>query len=166
MAEKESIGKEKVENSGIFDFPGIYSFSHTWFKNENYGVNEDKYSEKVSGTKRDITIDWKATKDISDYFKNEIKIKFEISDMTEVEVEIDGQKKKMNKGKLSIEIGATLIKDKDGKWESSPFNRFMRDVYNKYVIPSRVSARASDLHEDMIKFKEAVKSFLELTGKR
>lgn len=166
MAEKDQVLEEKVEHSGIFDFPNLYLYAHSWFKEEEYGVNEDKYSEKVSGNKREISIRWKATKDMSDYFKFEMKVKFEIAEMTDVEVEIDGEKKKMNKGKLSIEIGAILIKDKDGKWENSPFNRFMRDVYNKYIIPSRVNNMENKLRVEAINFKEEVKAFLELKGKR
>ena len=96
MAEKDQILKEKLEHSGVFDFPSVYSFAHSLFKEEGYGVNEDKYSEKVSSGKRDILIEWKVTKDISDYFKEEYKVKFEISDLTEVEVEVDSQRKKMN----------------------------------------------------------------------
>jgi hypothetical protein len=166
MAEKEPILKERIEHSGLFDFPALYSFAHSWWSEGQYGVNEDKYSEKVNGDKRDITVEWKITKDISDYFKYEIKIKFEISNLVEVEVEVDGEKKKMNKGKILSEISGTLLKDKDGKWESSPFNRFLRDVYNKYVIPARIKTIADKLASDVRDFKEELKSFMELTGKR
>lgn len=166
MAEKEPILKEKIENSGLFDFPALYSFAHGWWTEGQYGVNEDKYSEKVGTDKRDIVIEWKATKDVSDYFKNEIKIKFEISGLTDVEVEIDGEKKKMNKGKIVIEISGTLLKDKDGKWETSAFNRFLRDVYNKYVIPARIDQVGERLAQDVRDFKEEIKAFLELTGRR
>ena len=86
--------------------------------------------------------------------------------MTEVEAEIDGEKKKMNKGKASIELKGILIKDYDGKWETSAFSKFMRDVYNKYVIPSRVHSMAGKVDGDVKKFKEELKAFLELTGRR
>jgi len=167
MTEKERILKEKVEHSGLFDFPALYSFAHAWWiQDDEYGVNEDKYSEKVSGDKKDIIIEWKITKDVSDYFKNEIKIKFEIFGLTDVEVETNGSKKKMNKGKIIIDISGTLLKDKEGKWETSAFNRFFRDVYNKYIIPARVDAIAEELAEDVRNFKEEIKAFLDLSGKR
>lgn len=166
MAEKDLILKEKMEYSGLFDFPELYKFLHSLFKEEGYGVNEDKYEEKVAGQKRDIAVEWKATKDISDYFKEEYKVKIEIKEMTEVEVEIDSQKKKMHRGKLTLEISGNLIKDKDNKWETSAFNRFIRDVYNKYVIPSRVDARVGKVMEFARDFLEEAKTFLELSGKR
>jgi len=166
MAEKELTIKEKVEYTGLFDFPALYSFSHSWFKEAEYGVNEEKYIEKIKENKKNIDIEWKATKDVSDYFKFEHKIRFEISRLVEVEVEIDGKKKKINQGKLRLEISGTLIRDKDSKWDSSPFSRFMRDVYNKFIIPSRVNEVKKEISNDVRNFKEEIKAFLELTGRR
>ncbi len=133
MAEKEQVVKEKVEHNGLLDFSSLYSFAHSWLKEENFGVDEEKYAEKTSGNSRDIDIEWKAMKDFSDYFIFEYKIKFEVKNLIDVEVEIDGKKKTMNKGKITIEITGVLVKDKDSKWDSSPFSRFSRDVYNKYL---------------------------------
>lgn len=166
MAEKEEILKEKVEHSGVFDFAGFYSFAHSWFKEENFGVNEEKYAEKTSGTSRDIDVEWKAFKSITDYFKFEYRINFEVKDLTDVEVEIDGRKKAMNKGKVSVEITGTLVFDKDSKWDNSPFSRFMRDVYNKYIIPSRADDMRIKVANLAQRFKDELKSFLDLVGRR
>lgn len=167
MADKDRIIKEKVEHSGLFDFKGFYEYAHSWLaEEEDYGVVEEKYSEKVSGNARDIKIEWEATKQLSDYFKIEISIEFDVKDLTEVEVEIDGRKKKMNKGKVSVEIIGALIKDPESKWDSSPTARFMRDVYNKYIIPKRVETMEDRITKDVKDFKEELKAFLELTGRR
>ncbi|MBU0466696.1 MAG: hypothetical protein KJ718_05535 [Nanoarchaeota archaeon] len=166
MAEKEQILKEKVEHSGLFDFSSLYSFAHSWFKEGQFGVNEEKYAEKTSGSSRDIDVEWNVTKDVTDYFKFEYKVKFEAKGLTDVEVEIDGEKKAMNKGKLSVEITGTLILDRDSKWDSSPFSRFMRDVYNKYIIPSRVNNMKGELGQCAKGFKEEVKAFLEMVGRQ
>lgn len=166
MAEKELVLKEKLEHSGLMDFPGLYSFLHSWLKDEGYGVTEERYAEKVSGAARDLLIEWKAGKMLSDYFKMEHKIKFEAQGLTEVEVEIDGKRKKMNKGKLVFELTGGLIKDPDSKWEATPANRFMRDVYNKYVIPARVEAMRDKVRADIRNLKEMTKEFLDLYAKR
>ena len=166
MSEKDRIIEEKISHSGIFDFKSFYSYAHDWFKEEGYGVVEEKYSEKVSGNSRDITIEWMATKKLSDYFKIEIKIEFEINGLTDVEVEIDKQRKKMNKGKINAKISGVLVKDPESKWDKTPFNRFLRDVYNKYVIPGRVENMENIIKRSIINFKEEIKAFLELTGRR
>lgn len=166
MAEKEKIIKEKADYLGIFDFKGFYSFAHKWLKNENYSVVEEKYSEKVAGNSKDITIEWVASKRLSDYFKIEIKIKFDITDLTDVEIDIDNKKKKSHKGKVAVEITGTLVRDPDSKWDESPMWRFWRDTYNKYVIPKRVLDTQFKIEDDVKDFKEQLKAYLELSGKR
>lgn len=166
MVEKEEIIREKLEHSGIFDFKGFYSYAHSWLKEERYGVVEEKYSEKVSGNTRDISVQWAGSKMLSDYFKVEIEVKFDVSKLSDVEVEIDGERKKSNKGKISIEIKGVLVLDPKGKWDNSEFWRFMRDVYNKYVVPARVENKRDGIKKTVKNLKEELKSFLELSGRR
>jgi hypothetical protein len=167
MAEKERLIKEIIEHTGYFDFKALYSFAHSWLAGqEDYGVVEDNYAEKVSGATRDITVKWKATKEISDYFEIEIEVEFKVREISEVEVEIDGKRKKMDKGKVSIEIKGNIIRDPESKWDTSPFYRFMREVYNKYIIPGRIDKLEKKIKLEVITFKEELKSFLELLGKR
>ena len=166
MAEKDQILKEKIDHNGYFDFKSFYSFAHSWFNEENYDVAEEKYSENVSGANRNIKFEWACTKQISDYFKLEMKIKFEVTDLSEVEVEIDGKKKKTNKGKVSVEVKGSLIRDPDSKWDGTHWTRFLRDVYSKYVVPGRIDNMTGKVNADVIAFKEQLKAFLELSGKR
>jgi hypothetical protein len=66
----------------------------------------------------------------------------------------------MNKGKVSIDFKGTLVTDHESKWESSPTNRFLRDVYNKFIIPSRISNMKDRLSGDVRSLKEDIKSSL------
>lgn len=167
MVEKIQVLKEKLNHSGIFNFSELYSFMHGWFKSELYGVNEEKYGEKLSGSARDIAFEWKAVKRISDYFKIEHTIKVEVSGLTDVEVEIDGKKKKMNKGGIAMEIKAVMVKDAKNQWdESNPVYKFLREVYDKYIIPNRIEGMENKIEADARAFKDEVKAYLELSGKR
>jgi len=166
MVDKDQILKEKVQHVGLFDFAGLYAFAHAWFKEQKYGVNERKYSEKVKEKGKDIRIEWVATKKISDYFKIEQEVVIEIWKMSDVEVEEDGEKKKMQKGDVSFEIKGTLIKDYDSKWDTSAQWRFLREIYNKYLIPARVDKMEDRVKDNVREFKDEVKAFLDLMGKR
>lgn len=166
MADKERVLKEKVEHSGLFDFAGFYEFSHSWLKEEGYGVVEEKYNEKVSGNARDITIEWAAIRSMSDYFKIEVKLKYEVTGLVDVEAEIDGKKKKMHKGRIAIELTGNLIKDPESKWDTTPLYRFMRDFYNKYIIPGKVEDMQEKVKSDIRELKEQQKAYLALTGRR
>lgn len=166
MAEKIILLKETLEHVGIFSFSDFYEYAYRWFKEESYGVIEEKYSEKVTGNARDITVEWKCTKRLSDYFKIDISVRMEILGLTDVEAEIDGKKKKMNKGRMRVEFKGTMIRDPDSKWDTSPFYRFLRDMYNKYIIPGHVESQEDLLKDDVKDVKEALKNFLELQGKQ
>lgn len=167
MVEKDQVIKEKLDHSGLFNFAELYTFMHSWFKNNLYGVNEERYTEKVSGATRDIAFEWKATKKISDYFRIEDGVKVDVMGLSDVEVEIDGKKKKMNKGKITVEIKGIMLKDPKNTWdETVPVYKFMREVYDKYIIPQRIEAMTDKIESDVRAFKDEVKAYLELTGKR
>jgi hypothetical protein len=73
----------------------------------------------------------------------------------------------MNKGKIAMEIKGVLIKDFKNTWdETKPFYRFLRETYDKYIIPGRVKAMEDKVEIDVRAFKDEVKAFLELSGKR
>lgn len=168
MVDKDQIIREKLDHSGIFNFADFYTYAHTWLKDNLYGVNEERYSEKVSpGGARDISFEWKATRDLSDYFRIEFSIKIDVTGLVDVEVEIDGKKKKMNKGKISMDLKCMLLKDPKNTWdETKPIYKFLRETYDKYVIPRRIRAIEDKVEGDGRAFKEELKAFLELTGKR
>lgn len=166
MAQKDLLTKEKMGHSGLFDFGGFYNYAHRWLKEEGYGVIEERYSEKISGEARDISIEWKASKDMTEYFKKEMQIRIDIKGLVEVEVEIDGKRKKMNKGSVDMEIKGFLIRDPKSVWDGVPLYRFLRDLYNKYIIPGKIDSMEEDLKNDVTTFKDQDKAFLELIGKR
>lgn len=167
MVEKDIVVKEKVKYSGLGNFKDAYKYGHDWLKNNGFGVTEDSYSEKISGNSKEIEVVWKAKKKLTDYFQAVIDIKWRILGMTDVEVEIDGKKKSMNKfADLSIEIKGTLEKDYGNQWDTGAFYRFFKDVYNKYVIPARVDEKGNSVTDTAQSFKDEMKAFFELTAKR
>lgn len=166
MTEKDTLIKEKLKFSGLTDFEQAYKFAYEWLKREDLGVVEDTYTEKVKSSGKELEIEWTAAKKLTDYFKATLKFKWRVLGMSDVEVEIDGRKKKMNKiADLSIEMKGVLEKDYSNKWEGSAFNKFIKDVYNKYVIPQRTSEKEKTVRELIQDFKEEMKAFLELTGR-
>src|SRR3989338_1231319 len=110
MADKDIIISEKLDYRGLVKFSDLYQYAHSWFMEENYGVIEEKYSEKVSGNNKEIDIEWKCTKPMGDYFKIEQKLVWEIKGLVDVEVEIDGKKKKKKQRQEKKNFKRELIK--------------------------------------------------------
>ncbi len=167
MVEKDQILKETMDHTGLFSFSDFYTYAHTWLKDNLYGVNEERYGEKVSGNAREINFEWKAIRNLTDYFRIEMIIRITVKGLVDVEVEIDGKKKKMNKGNISMDLRGNLIKDPKSTWdETKPIYKFLRELYDKYIIPKRIVAMEEKIEFDARAFKDELKAFLELTGQR
>jgi hypothetical protein len=86
--------------------------------------------------------------------------------MEDVEVLQDKVKVRMNKGLIEVKISSTIIKDYQGKFEQNAFKKFLRGIYEKWVIPSRISQYETKLVGDSDEFLSQIKAYLDLEGKR
>lgn len=167
MAEKDEIFSSKIKYTGIFNFQNFYKFCYNWLIEETeVDLAEEKYKEKITGNAKGIEIEWKGTRKVTDYFKYEIKVNYIIIGLTEVEIEQGGAKVKTNKGVVEMKVKGTLIRDYAGKFEKSSFQKFLRGIYEKWVIPSRIEQYEGKLIGDADEFLGQAKAYLDLEGKR
>lgn len=166
MAEKDKVFDGKIKQTGMAPFKEFYSFSYDWIMSEGYDLIEKRYAEKVTGDSKDIEIEWEAMKKISDYFKFHIKIDWIILGMKEMEAEVDGRKIKTNKASFEIKVKGTLIKDYENKWEDQPFWKFLRGVYDRYIIRARIHQYEQKLFMEANDFLNQCKSFLAMESRR
>ncbi|HKL23354.1 MAG TPA: hypothetical protein VJ895_01240 [Candidatus Nanoarchaeia archaeon] len=167
MAEKDTIFSSKVKYVGIFNFKDFYQFCYEWLSDEfGLTVEEEEYSEKISGPVKNIDIKWKGSKKVSDYFKNEVKIEFKIIAMSEVEVNQGGTKVKTNKGEIGVKVKGILVKDYEGKFETSAKMSLWRGIYEKWIIGGRVKEYEDKLAGDCDEFLGQAKAFLDISGQK
>ncbi|MEM4326011.1 MAG: hypothetical protein QXU40_01795 [Candidatus Pacearchaeota archaeon] len=168
MAEKDTIFSSKIKYDGFFSFKDFYKFCYDWIKDEMGfdALSESKYEEKVKGEEKEIKVEWGGKKDMTDYFRFEIKVDIRVSRMREVEIVKEGVKLKMNTG--SVELGAKgiLVRDYKGKFEGTALKKFLRGIYEKWVIPSRISEYEGKISGGCDEFLAQAKAYLDLEGKR
>ncbi len=166
MAEISPVYEGKVVHAGIFDFKDVYKFIYDFFSGYEYAVIEQKYSEKIKAAGKDIDIAWLCLRKISDYFRFRIKVTIKVTGMAAVELMQEGVKIKRDKGEIEIKIGSYLERDYEHKWESNPLTKFLRGVYDKYIIKTRIEAYEDQLGAEVDESIAQIKSFLALEGKR
>ncbi len=166
MPEKDKITEQKVKYSGIFDFRETYQFIHRWLIEEGYKVEEQKYQEQIQGEEKNIEIKWVAEKNISDYFRNEIKITFRMYSLKKIEVEKNGKRVKTNEGGFEAGITGNLVKDYENTWEKRPSMKFLRGVYDKYIIEGTIKKYSKALFDDVQNLSEQIKEFLSIEAKK
>lgn len=162
MAEKDKITSGKIRHTGLFLFKDAYNFLYDWLVDYKYDISEDKYSEKIKPEGKEIGVEWTASRKISDYFKFVWVITFRLLGITKQEI----KGRKFDKGYIEIAVNAFLVKDYESKWESQPFTKFLRDLYNRYIIKSRIEDYEDRITEEVDEALTQIKTFLALEAKR
>ncbi|MAG78861.1 hypothetical protein CMI40_00605 [Candidatus Pacearchaeota archaeon] len=167
MAEEETIFSSNIKYGGIFPFSDFYNFCYSWLTEETgLDISEDKYEEKLSGDSKNIEIKWTGEKKVTDYFKFEFKITFKIGALKKVEINKEGKKIETNKGSIKISVKGNLIRDYEGKFKTTAFKEFLRSIYEKWVISSRIEQFQEKISEEGNEFVSQAKAYLDLEGKR
>lgn len=167
MAEKESLFSSRIKYVGIVKFKDFYQFCYDWLTEElGMDIIEEKYTEKIKGEGKDLEIKWVGKKELTDYFRFDLKVTFKIYGMKKVEITEGNTKIETDKGDIRIKAEAIIVRDYKGKFEASGFNKFLRAIYEKWVIPSRIEEFKSKIIEDSDDFLSQAKSYLDLEGNR
>ncbi len=166
MSELSPVYEGKVVHAGVFDFKELYRFLYEWFTSYEYVVMEKKYSEKVKVQGKDIEIEWLCLRKISDYFRFRIKVTIRILGMIAVELARGGVKIRKDKGEIEIKFGSFLERDYENKWETNPVAKFLRGIYDKYIIKSRIDAYEDRLGTEVDEVIAQIKAFLALEARR
>jgi len=167
MAEKDTIFSSKISYGGIFSFKDFYQFCYQWLKEEmGLEVSEDKYAEKLIGNAKNIDVDWTGSKEVTDYFKVEVKVSLSVKNLENVEMIREGAKIKTNKGSIKVGIKGILVRDYQGKFDVSPTKQFFRGIYEKWVIGSRIEEMEGKVASGSDEFLNQAKAYLDLEGKK
>ena len=120
----------------------------------------------MKGNSKDIEIKWECEKDWTDYFRYILKVDWMVLNLKEIEVTKDNIKQKMQDGEVKLTVKGILMRDYDGKFESSYWRKFLRGLYEKWVITSKIKKFEDDVIAESDKFLQQAKAYLDLEGKR
>lgn len=162
--ERDRVFSGKIKHKGIFSFKDFYEFLYDYLMDENYDVFEDKYVEKIEGESKNVEIKWTAIKEISDYFRFEITIYWLIQGMKKIKVKKEDREVTMDSGTTELKFEAILVKDYENRWESNAFLKFLRGIYDRYIIRTRIDDNELKLFEEINELTAQTKSFFALEG--
>jgi len=163
MSEQDEVYSSKISYKGYFNFKDFYQFCYNWLTEEKgMEVEESEYGEKIGGPTKEVKFKWICNKDITDYFQFEIKLDFRIGQLSEVEVNRGGAKVKTNSGSITLKLKSSLVRDYDGKFETSGRMKIWRGIYEKWIISQRIEEFEDKLSGISDEFLGQAKSFLDL----
>jgi len=168
MAEKETVFSSTIKYTGILSFADFYRFCYEWITEEidMDSLSETKYEEKLKGDEKEIVVEWEGEKELTDYFRFDMKVKFEVKSLKTVEVMQNGKKIKTNDGSVKLTAKGIIVRDYKGKFEMSAFNKFLRSIYEKWVITARIDEYKGKIAGHCDEFLNQAKAYLDLEGKK
>ena len=156
------IDQLKLTYEGIFDLYGLHKTIDAWLYEKGYDRWEKKNYEQVLPTGKEVEIELMPWKKTTDYFKNIIRFRIKALNIKDVEVDKDGEKLKLNQGKVMIIIDGYHNTDYEDYWAKKQFFFFLRQMFDKYIFKRYTSKFEKWLMNDVYDIHARIQKFLNL----
>jgi len=162
MTEKKLVvDQQKLGYEGLFDLEELYKIIDSWFYEKGWDKYEVLNQEQITSTGKQVRIILEPWKSITDYFKIIIRIKLNFNDVTEIDVEKDGKKLRINQGQIRAIFDGYVLSDRKGRWET-PFTWFLSIIFDKFVFKENFKRAEQWLLSDLDDLYQRVKAFLNV----
>ncbi len=153
----------KLEQRAIFNFADLYKLLKSWFNLHNYDFFEKEYIDitKEAGEKSD-SIKWEAERKVDDYVKFHIEVRIKLTDVENVEL----KHAMATKGICNMKFESFLEKDYEDRWERNFLVKFLRALYDHFILRSKLDRYAVELRTETYDVFNQAKSFLRLRGEK
>ncbi len=156
MAEYDyAVPSLKVKLSSVFKLGEIYKVLKSWFETHRYYLMENEYSDT---DKKQLDVKWTATRDVDDYSRFTIEINIKAKDIEHIEI----KNRKVNRGSVEVVFASYIKSDYEDYWDEKGTSKFLRGIYDKFALKSKMNDYNSQLKEDTYAAFEEVKSYLRL----
>jgi len=163
MGEKRLvIDQLKLTYEGLLDVNGLIRTIDSWLYEKGYDKWDAKNYEQDLPTGKEVDMELLPWKKITDYFENMFKIRLRISNVKDVEIEHNGVKRIVQKGKLMMIFDAYQHSDYEGMWESKPIFFFFRTLFDKFVFKKTVAYYERWLVNDLYDLHSRIQRFLNI----
>lgn len=163
MAERTVVvDKLRLTYEGLFSIKDLYKMIDEWFRQKNYDKREKNNTESVTPEGKYIEIELEPWKKVTDYARNVIRLRMIFENITDVEVERDGKKMTLNKGKAHFVFDGFLGTDYFQRWEGKPLFFVIRAIYDKFIYAPYTAGFAKGVKDDVMHLHNQIKAFLNL----
>ena len=107
-------------------------------KDKGYTKQEKRSEETVSELGKNYFLELRPYKIKNNYINLMIKIKINITNLTETKQEFDNIKRLFQKGKVNIAFDSWILTDYENRWGMKPFVYFFKGMINKWVFQMKM----------------------------
>lgn len=144
-ADPMKIMFHRIERAGIFDMVHLYKQMREWFADNKYTYTEKENTTKVKDKGIEIKLKMVGEREVTDYFKFEVDVRFLVVEVQKVKM----KDKELDKGILSAFIRANLHFDYRHIWAKNKLAKLLRFIYNNFIIKRKID----DVYSPALKFE-------------
>lgn len=156
------IDQRPLSFEGYFRSDELFQIIRRFVKERGYFPLETKNYEEVYPHGRQVNIELKPFKKISDYVKLTLKLRIKFTHLQEEMITIDGHKHKYMKGKVSLVSDALIFSDYQAKWEGAGWLYFLRTINDKFIRKDWMSQAKADVGKDLEDLYSEISSYLNM----
>ncbi len=156
------IDHEKLNYEGLFSITELYQLIDNFFREKGFDKREVMNEEHIRAEGKYIRLELMPWKKITDYINHIVRVEIKMFGITDVEVEKDKHKLRLNKGQIKIIFDAYLETDYEHRWEQRPFYFFLRTIFDKFIYSAYTNEAIGQLKETTYELKDVIKGFLNL----
>jgi len=168
MSKKVGVRRMVVQKVGIIDLDGLYKTMRRWFYDYKYYF-EEPTSRVRPGSAAGVEYEWvwRAWRKINEYTKFNVRVYFYIWDAKDIEVIKDGEKVKLTKCRLMLEIDGDIELDYGNFFGKSKFGKILFSILNSLVFQEeKILANWWDeLYYHLYKLQTIAKEYLDMESK-
>lgn len=164
MVEKNLVVDQKtLEYKGLFELDEVIGTLDSLLQSKGYELQEKKAEEKVSEEEKNIFLELRPLKRITNYQTLMIKVTINAKNLTEEIHTTGGGKRHFHKGNLILVFDGWSLTDFERKGQEKMLNYFIRGIVSKYLYRSPTEGNIlGGLKSDVDFVYNQLKSFLNL----
>ncbi len=154
------IDQLKFSYEGLFNVEELYSTIVQWFYEKGWDWQEDMNQEQVTPQGKHIRIVLSPWKNLSDFHREEMKIKIVLSNVKEVDVEFEGKTLRMHQGLIKIIFDGYLKTDRKGWWSNNIFTWWATYIFDRLLMREHFEKAVAWVESDVQDVYEKIKVYL------
>lgn len=156
---KIKIFSNRAIQDGPFDINLIYQNLKEWFLSHKYDYSELENTTNFKPKGAEVKLKMRGEREVTDYYKFTINIAFLIIGTEKVKI----KDKVLDLGKMEARMDVTLELDYRKKFEKNRLGKFIRFLYNNYIIKRQIETEyAGKAYEEGMSLFELLKETIGL----
>lgn len=156
------VDRYGLDYEGVFDYLGMIRVIDNWCKENHYYKEITSRKEFVNTSGRKISISYDLQNQFKKLWFSSIKLDVDIEGMKEVDIEVDGKMRTLNKGKVEAIFNGFIMTSLKARWETKAYAYFLRGIVDKFIYKVDKPAYRGKVVDDTFKLINTIKGELDV----